>query len=184
MRWLQEIRASLEAFTPTERRDVVIYILGIMIFKFGTEAYNGSVVALATNRYDHLASITGDTAATFQRIGLLQGLSLGMRCFGSILVGPLITRFPTRTVFGAACVLLGLSTTVLLILDATTGGNFKQHGIEKMGTFNPDFLIPIHVACGIGNGMTDLVRAIIPSDLVGGHVEKLQKVDCVVSQLV
>ena len=178
MPWLRETRATFNLFTPTERRDVVIYVLGIMIFKFGTEAFNGSMVALATNRYDEQCQSSECT--TFQRLGLLQGLNLGMRCFGSVLVGPLINRFPTRTVMGMAGVLLGSSTAVVLALDAAYGGQFKDSGYERIGNFNPDALIPIHAVCGIGNGMSDLVRAIIPSDMVGGNVEKLQKLDSLV----
>lgn len=181
MPWFQEIRSSLELFSPTERNDMIIYILGLMIFKFGTEAYNGSMIALAANRYDLHAEVTGDGTVTFQRIGLLQGLNLGIRCFGSILVGPLIARFPTKHVLGGACLLLGLSTAVLMMLDSAHGGSFKHDDFEIIGNFNPDILIPIHAAYGIGNGMTDLVRAIIPSDMVGGHSQKLQRMDSLVS---
>lgn len=181
MPWLQELRSSLDLFTPTERNDIIIYIVGLMIFKFGTEAYNGSMMALATNRYDLYAQLTGDHRITFQRVGLIQGLNLGMRCFGSILVGPLTTRFQVKYVFAGACTLLGLSTAVLMIIDAANGGDFKDGDAETVGYFHPDVFIPIHTLCGIGNGMTDLVRAIIPSDVVGGHSQKLQKMDSLVS---
>ena len=68
-----------------------------------------------------------------------------------------------------------------LLVVEIRGGTFKAAGYEKMGVFNADLLIPIHAACGIGNGMIDLVRAIIPSDMVGGHVQKLQRLDSLVS---
>lgn len=44
------IQESWRAFTPTEKRNIAFYIGGIMLYKFGLEAFNGSIVALATNR--------------------------------------------------------------------------------------------------------------------------------------
>ncbi|TID23036.1 gb [Venturia nashicola] len=44
------IQESWRAFTPTEKRNIATYIAGIMLYKFGLEAFNGSIAALATNR--------------------------------------------------------------------------------------------------------------------------------------
>jgi MFS family permease len=181
MRGLREVRHSLQRFTLIERRDVVFYIIGVMFFKVGTEAFNGSIIALATDCYD-IEQV--ETTRTFQRIGLLQGLNMGMRCFGSILVGPLIKRYPIRSVLSCACILFGVSTASVIALDASTGGTFKpSYSVDSVtyyGTYNPDALIPIYAFCGIGNGMVDLIRSIIPRDIVGGHVEKLQLLDALV----
>jgi hypothetical protein len=85
---------GLRAFTPAERRNIAIYILGIMMYKFGLEAFNGSIVALATNRYDY-ESITNKTPSrTFERVGLLTGLNQAFQCVGSILIAPLVCRLP------------------------------------------------------------------------------------------
>ena len=62
-------------YTSTERRNIAIYILGIMLYKFGLEAFNGSIVALATNRYDYDAIRTKTVPRTFERVGLLVGLN-------------------------------------------------------------------------------------------------------------
>lgn len=43
------VQESWRAFTPAEKRNITIYIAGIMLYKFGLEAFNGSIVALATN---------------------------------------------------------------------------------------------------------------------------------------
>lgn len=177
----QELRSTLELFSPTERNDIAIYIVGIMVFKFGTEAFNGSIIALTTKLFDKQGTVTGGSSSIFQYIGMMQGLNLGMRCFGSILVGPLVNRFPIKVVMGGACAMLALSTGSLMIADSRAGGTFKTHGFEYIGDFDPRILLPIHATCGLGNGMIDLVRAIIPSDLVGGHVEKLQRLDSMVS---
>lgn len=81
---------SLRSFTPLERRNIAMYIAGIMVYKFGLEAFNGSVIALATTRYDHEAISNGTPSRTFERVGLLTGLNQACQCIGSILIGPLV----------------------------------------------------------------------------------------------
>ena len=68
----------------------MIYILGIMAYKFGLEAFNGSVVALATNRYDYESIHNNMPSRTFERVGLLTGLNQAFQCVGSILIAPLV----------------------------------------------------------------------------------------------
>lgn len=100
---LGDLAQSLRAFTPQERRNIAIYILGIMIYKFGLEAFNGSIVALATNRYDYEAIRTGTPSRTFERVGLLTGLNQAFQCIGSILIGPLV--WPTSILHHYMCLL-------------------------------------------------------------------------------
>lgn len=45
-----------------------------------------------------------------------------MQCVGSIIVAPLIKRYPTRTVLATAIFTFGLISAILLIVDAGTGG--------------------------------------------------------------
>ena len=85
-------------YSPQERRNIMIYIIGIMLYKFGLEAFNGSIVTLATNRYDQEAFRSNSTMQTFGRVGLLSGLNQACQCIGSILIAPLTIRWPTRTV--------------------------------------------------------------------------------------
>ena len=64
MGYLTSLPELWRLFTPTERRNVAIYILGIVVYMFGLEAFNGSVIALATNSYDYDALQTGTRAKT------------------------------------------------------------------------------------------------------------------------
>jgi hypothetical protein len=89
------IRETWSLYTPIERRNIAIYIAGIMLYKFGLEAFNGSVIALATNRYDELEKRT-HISITFQRVGVLTGLNQAFQCVGSILIAPLIKRYRTH----------------------------------------------------------------------------------------
>lgn len=44
-------------------------------------------------------------------------------------------------------------------------------------------MIPIYAICGIAYGMVELIRRTIPRDIVGGNVQKLRKMDSLVSNL-
>jgi hypothetical protein len=176
-------------YTAEERRNIGIYIIGIMLYKFGLEAFNGSIIALATNRYDQDARIGGYAAKTFERVGLLQGLNQAFQCVGSILIAPLIKRFPTRSVLSCAILAFGLLTAILLIVDAATGGKIMPKDWSKThkkddwayyGDYNTDGIIPIFCITGIAYGMVELIRRIIPRDIVGGDVQKLRRMDALV----
>lgn len=172
---------TLNLFTAEEKRNMAIYICGIMLYKFGLEAFNGSIIALATNRYDFDAQKKGVKATTFQQVGLLQGLNQAFQCVGSILIAPLIKRFPTRTVLSCAILTFGLLSALLLIVDAATGGRIKPKDWSKThdaddfgyyGSYNTHAIIPIFCVTGVAYGMVELIRRVIPRDIVGGDVQK------------
>lgn len=140
-------RETWNIYTPLERRNIAIYIAGIMMYKFGLEAFIGSVIALATNRYDELEKKT-HVSITFQRVGILTGLNQAFQCVGSILIAPLIKRYPTKNVLSSAVLIFGLMSSLLLILDAATGGKFKprkhpRKDFSYYGDYNTDLMIPI-----------------------------------------
>lgn len=143
---IKEAFRSLRDFTPSERRNIIIYTTGIMIYKFGLEAFNGSVVALATNRYDYEASLSGGASKTFERVGVLTGLNQAMQCVGSIIIAPLIKQFPTKNVLSGAIFVFGLFTAILLIVDAAAGGTWipeaykgLEHPEDKYVVTKPSF---------------------------------------------
>lgn len=177
---------SWHLFSAKERRNIVLYILGIMLYKFGLEAFNGSITALATNRYDYDAEVAGTPKKTFERVGLLQGLNQAFQCVGAILIAPLIKRWPTRLVLSCAIVMFGLLTAILLIVDAATGGRIRPSSITDdedfsyYGDYDTDGMIPIYTIAGIAYGMVELIRRVIPRDIVGGNVQKLRRMDALV----
>ncbi|CAF2896427.1 unnamed protein product [Rotaria sp. Silwood2] len=159
-----------------------------MFYKFGLEAFNGAIVTLATNRYDQDAFNNQKPSQTFQRIGLLSGLNQAFQCVGSILIAPLVKRWPTRTVLSVSIVVFGIFTAILMIIDSATGGHIKPENFKPKhkndfsyyGRYNSDLIIPIYCITGIAYGMVELIRRIIPRDIVGGDVEKLQRMDSLV----
>jgi hypothetical protein len=94
---------------------------------------------------------------------------------GSILIAPLIKRFPTRTVLSYAVLTFGLISMTLLICDAATGGKPKilNGGKQKYGTWNPNGLFPIYIISGVAYGMVELIRRVIPRNIVAGDVQRV-----------
>lgn len=159
-----------------------------MLYKFGLEAFNGSIIALATNRYDQEAFHSNSTIRTFERVGLLSGLNQAFQCIGSILIAPLTKHWPTRTVLSISIFIFAIFSAILMIVDAATGGHIKpkdfiqidEHDYRYYGKYNTNGIIPIYCITGIAFGMVELIRRVIPRDIVGDDSEKLQKMDALV----
>lgn len=60
------------AFTAKERRDIGIYILGIMCYKFALEYYNGAFITLANERFP--------SSSKYTKVAMLTGLNSAMQC--------------------------------------------------------------------------------------------------------
>lgn len=145
---------SWHMYTSKERRNIAFYILGIMLYKFGLEAFNGSIVTLATDRFKAMD--------TFTKLGALTGLNQAMQCVGAILIvpslvltlltaGPLDQRYRTKTVLVAAICSFALMTVILLIVDAATGGRIKLPSDKTpvYGTYHPNAIFPIYMFSGM-----------------------------------
>lgn len=64
--------------------------------------------------------------ARYQQIGILTGTNAAAQCIGSILVAPLMKRFPIRSVLATAVLFFAAMSATLLITDAATGGKPKS----------------------------------------------------------
>jgi hypothetical protein len=94
--------------------------------------YNGAFITMANERF-------GDSR--YQKIGILTGLNYAMQCVsavpsgladasyptqvGSIIIAPLMKRYPTRSVLSIGVLSFGLISAVVLVVDAGTGGKLK-----------------------------------------------------------
>ena len=175
-------------FTAEEKRNILIYIFGIMLYKFGVEAFNGSIITLATNSYDQDAYARHVSTSTFERVGLLVGLNQASQCIGSVLIGPLIKRWRTQVVLAVTIFVFAVATAIFMILDATTGGKIKpadfnpQHknDFSYYGKYHTDAIIPIYCLSGITFGMVESIRRVIPASIAGHDILKLRKMDAIV----
>ncbi|KAF4125163.1 hypothetical protein GMORB2_4002 [Geosmithia morbida] len=100
---------------------------------------------------------------------------------GTLLGGVLIKRFGTRTVLSCATVLIGLLTATLLTVDAATGGRWMVSP-TIYGRFRPGLVSAVYFMCCSCSGAIDLIRVLIPGEIVDGEVDKLRKMDPLVSR--
>ncbi|CAF1133152.1 unnamed protein product [Adineta ricciae] len=175
-------------FTAAEKKNILIYIFGIMLYKFGVEAFNGAIVTLATNRYDQDAHEADALTRTFERVGLIIGLNQASQCIGSMLIGPLVKRWRTQFVLAATIFIFAATTAVFMIIDVVTGGTIKpsdfkpkhKNDFSYYGDYRTDTLIPIYCVAGITFGMVESIRRVIPAHIAGDNVVKLRKMNSLV----
>lgn len=65
-------------FTSEEKRDIVIYGLGVVLYRFGLEVFNGSIITLAVDLFF--------PKHTFATLGGLTAVNQAMQCVGAILI--------------------------------------------------------------------------------------------------
>lgn len=175
-------------FTAQEKQNIFFYIFGIMLYKFGVEAFNGAIITLATNRYDQDAHATHTETRTFEKVGLLIGLNQASQCIGSVLIGPLIKRWRTQMVLSITIFVFAVSTSVFMIVDVTTGGYMRpndfrpahKNDFHYYGKYRTDILLPIYGVAGLTFGMVESIRRVIPANIAGENVIKLRKMDALV----
>lgn len=107
-------------FTLIETKNVFLYILGILLYKFGLETYLGSISILAADRFPK--------ENAFTLLGALQGANQACQCLGSILITPIIARYQINRVLSMAISLFCVMALVLLICEAANGGTLSERG--------------------------------------------------------
>jgi len=145
-----------------------------MFYKLGIEFFNGSITTLATDRFN--------SARTFTKLGAAQGINQAAQCVGAILIAPLVKKWATRTILAGAIIFFAIMTTILLIVDATSGGKMKPEDSPTplYGNWNPNIIFGIWTLTGVAYGMVELIRRVLPADIVGTHVGKLRRMDATV----
>jgi len=96
-------------YKPEERRNIGIYVVGIVFYRFGLEVFNGSIITLAVDRFS--------PEHTFETLGVLTGLNQAMQFFGAILIVQSLLYSLTR--------FLGANGQVYFYSDCF--GNYSLH---------------------------------------------------------
>ena len=109
-----------QRFNHVQAKNIILYILGIACYKFALETYLGSISIIGADRFPK--------ENAFALLGALQGANQACQCIGSILIAPLITRYPTNRVLSVAIWILCLMAIVLLLCEAFTGGTLSENG--------------------------------------------------------
>jgi hypothetical protein len=195
MKSMETLLQAWNYYKPEERRNIAIYLVGIILYRFGLEVFNGSIITLAIDRFS--------PENTFEKLGALTGINQAMQFFGAILIvqfpngiadiqGPLVKSSSTQIVLSTVVLVFGAMTILLIITDRATGGRIKGSGdsMPTYGDYNPDILFPVFFISGfflslimelkelgLFHGMVELVRRVIRRDLVNGQVQKLGNLD-------
>lgn len=168
---------SFSEFSEAEKRNMIRYIIGSMLYKFALETLNGCMASIVLKR-------TNPEFGPNKVWTIMLSLNYACQCIGSILVTPLVRRFKVTTVLARSTLLFGLVVLVVPVLEGVTGGGRKSGlGDERKyspGNWNPLILFAIYPVTGIFYGMVELIQLIIPSDIVGADEIKLKKMNSLV----
>ena len=170
---------------------------GIMSYKFVLEFFNGSISNLILARVTAASLPKGLAVSDMWTI--LQSINLLCQCIGSILVAPLAKRFGTPTVLSTSILCFAVVIALVSIIEAATGGVIPPADAKDLlvknpatnvttvtlvamqskywGSWSPYILFFIFPVAGIFHGMVEIIRRVIPADIVGGDPEKLKKMD-------
>ncbi|KAI9222055.1 major facilitator superfamily domain-containing protein [Blastocladiella britannica] len=163
-----------DGFSAAEKKNLTVYIGGIMCYKFALETLTGCMSNIVLTRY------TNSPAAIW---GTVVSINYACQSIGSLLVSPLIKRFPTSRVLSMSILLFGILVAIIPILEIATGGGSTGLGDEKKykaGNWDPLVVCILFPAVGIFHGIVELIRRVIPRDIVGGDPVKLKKMDSTV----
>eukprot|EP00128_Syssomonas_multiformis_P011615 Colp12_sorted_trinity150504_noHs@16414 len=168
---ISNVKAAWSSFSTIEKRNIALYIIGIMCYKFALESYLTSINNLAVGRFGKGA----------QALGILVGFNQAMQCVGSILVAPVVRWFSTKGVLSTSIWLFAIVSALIPIVNAATGGLLPTNeDNQNYGDWNANIIFPIFLLSGVFHGIVELIRRVIPRDVVGGDVEKLKRMDATV----
>ncbi|KAG5462255.1 MAG: hypothetical protein BJ554DRAFT_5444, partial [Olpidium bornovanus] len=183
--------AFLDGYSPKDKRNLTVYIAGIMLYKFALETLNGCVSSIVIRRT--APELGPNTLWT-----TMLAMNYACQCLGSVLVAPLAKRYKTNAVLAWAIFLFGLLILIVPVLEFVTGGGrdgglgdetkpvqsashaFVASPLSSAGTWNPLILFAIFPSSGIFYGMIEITRRVIPSDIVGVDEHKLKHMDSLV----
>jgi hypothetical protein len=115
--------------------------------------------------------------------GIVLSVNYAMQSIGSLAVAPMIKRWSTQKVLSTAIFTFGIMVAIIPILEGVTGGGSTGFGNEKSyvgGNWSPLFVAVLFPCLGFFQGVVELIRRIIPRDIVGADPIKLKKMDSTV----
>ncbi|KAI5811208.1 hypothetical protein DFH27DRAFT_620186 [Peziza echinospora] len=168
-----------QSYTPIERKNIMLYILGLMLYKFSFEIWTGALTTISLTRFHPQTDEDGDDEGEGEGspvgiLGVLQALNLLSQCVGTAFVSWGLRRgWSTRRILVCA-VLCGVVVSAgLLGLDAGTGGRWREdggggRGRERYGEWDPRILFVVFCVAGGVAGCVEVVRKVVPREVLGG----------------
>ncbi|ORZ36777.1 major facilitator superfamily domain-containing protein [Catenaria anguillulae PL171] len=162
-------------FTAVEKKNLVVYSLGLMCYKFALETLSGCMSSLVLTR------VKNNPAAMWATV---VSINYAAQSIGSLLVSPLIKRWPTSKVLATSILTFGLIVAIIPILEGINGGGrdgtLGDEKKYKAGEWSPMVVAVLFPIVGIFHGIIELVRRVIPRDIVGSEPTKLKQMDSTV----
>lgn len=162
----------LNNFSISEKKNICYYIMGIMCYKFSLETMNACLSGIVLNRVKLNSGVMwADT----------QGVNIICQCIGTLLIGPFVKRFHAKSVLSISILSFAIIALTIPFLEYFSGGKIPAEQGSKnslyWGSWNPLYIFVIFGGCGIFHGMIELMRRVIPADIVGGDIDKLKQLD-------
>lgn len=167
------MKSVLNVFSHEEKRNLLFYISGIMCYKLALESLTGSFADLILNSKGF--NTKKSSRATLWTIALSSNYAL--QCFGSLIVTPLIRRCSIQRVLSVSILLLGLLVSLIPLLELIDGG--KAHS-GYSSRLNTHIFVISFIFIGILQGIVELIRRVVPQNIVGLDAIKLKKMDSMV----
>jgi hypothetical protein len=175
-------------FTRPEKRNIILYIAGIVFYKISIEMLNVCVSGILQVRFGY-DPLTKKSSADAAKVWTgMQAVNLLMQMFGSLLVGPLIKKSHSAKVLSLAILGFALVIAIVPLLELIFQGGIPAKSIAEKGSsipsywasWNPLILFAVFGLGGIFHGIVELMRRVIPVNLVGGDNQKLNSLDSIV----
>lgn len=170
-------------FSKLEYSNVIIYMLGIVLWKFALETMNTCLSGIVLNRLDY-NSVTGKGGANAGVTWTsMQIVNLTAQVVGVLIVGPLFKRFRPSNVLACTVFLWGICALCIPLIEASTGGSIPgvidkgSSKSETWGKWTPILIYIFFTLAGLFSGVIEMIRRVIPANIVGGDSIKLKEMD-------
>ncbi|RHZ86498.1 hypothetical protein Glove_50g107 [Diversispora epigaea] len=156
-------------FSTAEKRNIMFYIGGIMCFKFAYETLGISISLIAQERFPKAVALTMTPVltATFNV----------MQCICSVGGAQLLIHYNTNIILAFSMFFFATFALILIIVEAATGGYIGAGDKWVSGNWPPGIIFAIYLPMGGCLGILELIRRVIPRDIVGENPKKLMKMD-------
>lgn len=155
-------------FSKEEKRNMALYIVGLMSFKFAFESIGVSISLFVLNRLDGYSNAN----IILSNLVIANGLS---QSIGSAMSGGLLNRFLPNRLMATGVTLFTLMGLFYNLAETITGGT-----INNKGYWNPWIIFPIYILMGLCVGILETCRRTISASIVGVDTNKLKVMDATV----
>ncbi|GAM19233.1 hypothetical protein SAMD00019534_024080 [Acytostelium subglobosum LB1] len=140
-------------------------IAASMFYKFSFETLSPALSLIVLTRFES----SGNSVTLLAVMNIVYFL---MQSVGSILVGPFIRKFRPSRVTSMVFLMMFAITAFLLVLEAGYKGT-----VDKLGNWDRWLVTPVYIVMGLGVGMVEVSRKLVPRQILGNNPNGLAKIN-------